>query len=108
MRLKMFKKLMLISGLLVTSNVCAVTWTANIKSVTVFPSGKATITLDNLVSPNPAGSSWDCTNGVVLLGDPANSALVSISLAQYTTKTQVRIGISGTGSSCQASYIGGL
>jgi len=105
----MMKKIILTIGLLVSSSVQAVTWTADIKNVTIFPSGKATITLGNLSTPNPANSPLDqCTNNIVLLGNPANSALISISLAQYTTKTQVRIGVGGSGTGCYAQHIAGL
>jgi hypothetical protein len=104
----MSKKLIFIFGFLFSVNVYAVNWTANVKNVTVYPSGKAAVILENVSSPNPAGSVWECTSSIVLLGDPAESALISIALTQYTTQKQVRIGVEGTGSNCFVSYISSL
>ncbi len=101
----MLRKTIFVLGILASFSTYAVNWTANIKTVTVFPSGKAQIILENLSSPNPAGSSPVCTNNIVLLGNPANTSLLSLALTLYTTQKQVRIGVEGSGSNCFASYI---
>jgi hypothetical protein len=83
----------------------AVHWTANVKKVTVFPDGKSRIILENVSSPNPSGSTFDCTSNVVILGNPVEPSMLSVALTLYTTKNQVRIGIEGSGDNCSASYL---
>jgi hypothetical protein len=102
------KKIIAISLLSVISmNAYAVDWTADIKSFIAYPSGKVNLVLENVSNPNPASSVWSCTNSLVTLGSPANSALTSLALTLYTLKKQIRIGVTGTGTTCTASYITG-
>ena len=100
------KRVVTLIGLLTSLSVNAANWTANIKTVTVSPTGKAHAVLENWSRPYPVGSTWNCASNVVLLGDPDNRAVISIARAQSTTQNQVRIGIEGAGSNCYVSYIG--
>lgn len=84
-------------------------WTSEkIVSVTSYSDGKATIRIENYSNPNPAGSTWGCTAGVMYLGnltDPAPNGLLSVALSAHATQKSIRYGVYGSGSDCYINYI---
>jgi len=102
--------ILLLSSVHFPAYAALVTWTADIKSITVFPSGKAQIVLTTPTNPNPAGNSWSCPNSIVLLGNPANKSLLSLALTNYVSQRPVRIGVDPTSLNaiCQANNLSGI
>lgn len=102
----MLKKI-LISTLLLgsTSAYSAIHWTADVKYITVYPNERAQIILSSPSSPNPAGSTFNCTSNVVTIGNPVSPSMLSVALTLYTTNRKVRIGIDSENGNCTATYL---
>jgi hypothetical protein len=86
----------------------SVHWSAKVKWVTVKEDNSAWVGLDSPYAPNPAGSTWDCSSGIVWLGvkdSPAPRNMLSAALTLYTTQKSVRIGVRGSGANCEAYYL---
>jgi len=101
----MFKKIVLVSLIVFSASANAVDWTANIKSVSVYPDGSANIRLENLTDSSPSQSTLGCDNDWVILGAPADRSLLSAALTAYTVNKQIRVGVEGSGITCTVSYI---
>ncbi|NOH22392.1 hypothetical protein [Vibrio europaeus] len=83
-------------------------WTATVNMVTAMENESAWVGLENLESPNPSSASWNCTNNIVWLSSkdkPSPKAMLSTALTSYSTQKSIRIGVTGSGQSCEARYI---
>ncbi len=90
-------------------SAAVVNWSANVQNITVYPSGKAEITLSIPTAPSPSGSLWSCPSNIVLLGDPVQNYLLSMALTSYASQKLIRIGVEqvSSGMTCSVNYITG-
>jgi len=90
---------------LLTANTYAAAWTVEIEDVRVWNNGKAEIFIANPRNPNPAGSTLNCNSNMVSMGNPANTAMLSLAISSWIANKKVRLTINGQGDGCQISYI---
>jgi hypothetical protein len=83
-------------------------WTVTVQKMYVG-NDTAKLFVQGAASPNPSGSTWNCTSNLVSLGgytDPIPATLkYSTAMEAYKSGATARIGVEGSGSNCILTYI---
>ena len=108
--MKKFKIVLAVSLLIASSAASAqvINWTVSIQKMHVA-NDTAKVFVQGATSPNPSGSTWNCTSNVVSLGGYTNpipaTLKYSTAMEAYKSGATARIGVEGSGTNCILTYI---
>ena len=108
MKMRFWMLLGFLAGFSSSAAAQTVNWSTQINEISARENDSALIIVSTPIHPNPSNSTWNCTSNVVHLGvknSPAPKGMLSMALTAFTTKQSLRIGVRGTGDSCELTYI---
>lgn len=103
----MLRKTAVTCLLLLSANVFAVNWTANIGEFITYKDGRAKIRLVNFRNSSSGSTSLGCDYDWVSLGngEVPNPLLFANALNAYDDKRVIRLGVESSGATCYVSYL---